>query len=99
MIIVIQTNSTKKQKDHVVELSAGSFEDATRIAVSPPDLWADICMSNRSKLEPIFAEFLTELEQFKKMLTKGDKEGLLNYFIKTGQRKTELIQEEKPDGR
>ncbi|HMA59506.1 MAG TPA: prephenate dehydrogenase/arogenate dehydrogenase family protein [Halanaerobiales bacterium] len=79
----------------IFELSAGSFKDATRIAVSPPDLWADICLSNRAKLEPIFEEFLTELEQVKKMLTKGDKEGLLNYFEKAGQCKSDLLQEEK----
>ena len=86
-------------QQEIFELSAGSFKDATRIAVSPPDLWADICLSNRAKLEPIFDEFLTELEEVKKMLTKGDKEGLLYYFKKAGQRKSELIQEEKLNGR
>jgi len=90
-------NCNNHQK--IFELSAGSFKDVTRIAVSPPDLWADICLSNRSKLEPIFDEFLKELNKVKKMLTKADRAGLLNYFEKAGQRKSELIQEEKQDGR
>lgn len=92
--LVNNIKSCNNQQE-IFELSAGSFKDVTRIAASPPELWADICFSNRKKLGPIFDEFLKELNQVKIMLTKGDRKGLLNYFKKAGHCKSELIQEEK----
>jgi len=34
----------------VFELAAGSFRDLTRVASSPPELWRDICLSNREAI-------------------------------------------------
>lgn len=88
-------NTITRREDHqeIFDLSAGGFRDTTRIAASQPELWVDICFSNRENLEYIFDSFLEELFKVKAMLTKEDREGLFSYFQKARQLKIELAEE------
>lgn len=57
-------------------LSAGGFQDMTRIAASSPDLWVDIVRENRPALLEVLRQFLTALESVEKPLASGDWERL-----------------------
>jgi len=61
-------------------LAAGGFRDTTRIASSNPDLWEDIAFSNR---EPIIRQLNAlgeRLNELKKALEIGDREGLKRHL-------------------
>ncbi|MBD3264904.1 MAG: prephenate dehydrogenase/arogenate dehydrogenase family protein [Candidatus Omnitrophica bacterium] len=68
--------------DRFVKFSAGSFRDLTRISASSASLWAEIFLSNRSNLIKDIEGFRDALGELKSILSKGDKEGLLNFIKK-----------------
>jgi prephenate dehydrogenase len=53
----------------VFQLAAGSFRDMTRVALSPPEIWRDVCMSSKEAItstlkryEEILAEVRHQIE-------------------------------------
>ena len=48
--------------------AAGGFRDFTRIASSHPEMWRDICLANRDRLEQELSRFSAKLNDVKKML-------------------------------
>lgn len=57
-------------------LSAGGFQDMTRIAASSPDLWVDIVRENRPALLDVLRQFGTALDGAEERLAAGDWDGL-----------------------
>lgn len=72
-------------------LVASGFRDTTRVALSPPDLWAEI-LSRNDQLRPV-AELL--LRQLRELLeaAKGDPASL-ERFLREGQRERQLLEGE-----
>ncbi len=64
----------------VVRLSAGSFADATRVAASPPEIWRDVCLSNKEALLDTLHHFRGELDVLEAALTAGDGKALEEFF-------------------
>ena len=58
--------------------AAGGFADFTRIASSSPELWHDICVSNRAALLTRLADFARHLEQTRQALKGADNAALLD---------------------
>jgi prephenate dehydrogenase len=58
--------------------AAGGFRDFTRIASSHPEMWRDICLANRDRLEQELSRFSMKLNDVKKML--ADPAGLEKLF-------------------
>lgn len=52
------------------------FVDATRIALSAPSLWRDICLMNRENLIEFIDVFMENLKKLKRQLKDGDAGGL-----------------------
>ncbi len=77
MVNLIAQNDDYEQ---ILELAGGGFKDTTRIAGSNSKMWVDICLSNQEKLEQILHEFIDEISQLKLLLSREDKQGLLDYF-------------------
>lgn len=63
-----------------LSLSGRSFKDLTRIASSPPELWRDICIYNRTNIIDAINGFETILKTIKGHLEKEEGEGLLREF-------------------
>jgi prephenate dehydrogenase len=63
-----------------LKFSAGGFRDVTRIAAGDPDLWAAIFLDNRDALAAALGRLTARLEIVRKMLTAGDREGLLRWL-------------------
>lgn len=64
-------------------LVAGGFRDMTRIAASSPDLWRDICLTNREIIVDLLAKFKDRLDQFRDLVDRKNGEELLGHFKKT----------------
>lgn len=52
------------RKRGLSELASGSFLDATRVALSSPDLWREILVANRREVESAVREFIKNLRDF-----------------------------------
>lgn len=64
----------------VVRLSAGSFADGTRVAASSPEIWRDVCLSNKDALLNALNNFRGQLGVLEAALTAGDGEALEKFF-------------------
>jgi prephenate dehydrogenase len=56
------------------------FRDVTRIALSSPELWRDICMNNRGNLAHFLDVFIGRLERVRGYIAAGDAEALEREF-------------------
>jgi prephenate dehydrogenase len=64
-----------------LSLSGKSFKDLTRIALSPPELWRDICLYNKDNLLNAIDSFEKVLKIIKEYIEKGDGAGLFKEFV------------------
>ena len=68
-------------KDGIMKMvSAGGFKDITRIASSSPDMWQQICLTNKdniSKLLKLYIQYLTTISDY---IDSQAKDTLYNFF-------------------
>lgn len=61
-------------------LAAGGFKDITRISSSSPDMWRDICISNKTAILEFLDNFTNELDNAKKAINNGDADEIKAFF-------------------
>jgi prephenate dehydrogenase len=61
-------------------LAAGSFADMTRVAASSPELWRDVCLTNREAVQDALAGFRVELAALEAALDAQDADALAAFF-------------------
>lgn len=61
----------KCDNGYLHNLAAGGFKDLTRIASSSPEMWQDICVSNKDNILAGLDKVLFELGRFKERITGG----------------------------
>jgi len=66
--------------DQLFGFAAGGFRDFTRIASSHPEMWRDICISNRHALLLELDSYMAELMRMRVLLAGGDATGLEQVF-------------------
>lgn len=71
--------------EELLLLAAGGFRDTTRIAMGSPQMWREICLSNREKLLLLLDKLAREVEAVRQLLAAKDGEGLFAYFRAAGQ--------------
>ena len=64
-------------------VAAGGFKDITRIASSSPEMWEQICATNRDNILIMLNRYIESLEDIRKELTDRDKEGIHNLFVES----------------
>ena len=70
-------------KDGIMKLvAAGGFKDITRIASSSPEMWEQICMTNRKNISRILADYIASLEKIKDQLDEA-KSGAIYHLFET----------------
>lgn len=74
----------------ILKYSAGGFKDFTRIASSSPEMWRDICLTNRTALVDMIDRFTAQLGEIKAMVEEGDNSGLLENFERSKQARDSL---------
>ena len=57
-----QAYETQQTHPQTQQLTAGSFADGTRVAASSPEIWRDVCLSNRDALLHALQAFRGELD-------------------------------------
>lgn len=62
------------------KLAAGGFRDITRISSSSPEMWENICQTNRNSILEFLEEYITLLNQAKKDIASGDSVALMKLF-------------------
>jgi len=61
-------------------LAAGGFRDSTRIALSSPELWRGICLSNREELGKALLSFQDSISRIQKHLLDCDQDAIEEFF-------------------
>jgi prephenate dehydrogenase len=75
------------------QLVAGGFRSTTRIAASSPELWRDICLTNREAVLEALRLFGAELELFARALQAEDGPALLSAFERARRAHADLVPE------
>jgi prephenate dehydrogenase len=57
-----------------------SFTAMTRLAQSSPEMWRDICLSNRQEILQAIQHFEEDLQKIKALIQKAEPSALLSYF-------------------
>jgi prephenate dehydrogenase len=70
----------RSNAQHLFALAAGGFRDFTRIAASSPEMWRDICMSNRDLILADLTRYRAELERVMALLRTADGPGIERVF-------------------
>jgi prephenate dehydrogenase len=73
------------------ELIAGGFKSTTRIAASSPEMWRDICLTNRDAVLETLQQFEAELSRFAQALQARDGDALLAAFQQARVAREDLI--------
>ncbi|HPT33294.1 MAG TPA: prephenate dehydrogenase [Bacillota bacterium] len=68
------------EEEMVRTLAAGGFRDTTRVALGSPEIWRDICLSNRQALARALEAFQGVLERLRRQLERGDAAALEQFF-------------------
>jgi len=58
----------------MARLAATGFRDLTRLASGNPEMSRDICLTNKEPILRWIDEFITELREFRRRISEGDKE-------------------------
>ena len=61
----------------LLRLAAGGFRDMTRIASGSPNIWLDICETNRDAIVESLSELIDGLTEIKAVVANGDRDKLL----------------------
>lgn len=72
--------SGMQERDEIFEFAAGGFADFTRIASSNPQMWHDICFSNREQLLIVMDQFDQYLDKIREAIEQDDSDTLLDIF-------------------
>lgn len=62
----------RDNRDQLLSFAASGFRDFTRIAASSPEMWRDICLSNREALMAELLQYANELHVLYQALEQGD---------------------------
>ncbi|MBL1142834.1 MAG: prephenate dehydrogenase/arogenate dehydrogenase family protein [Proteobacteria bacterium] len=80
-----------QERDEIFKYAAGGFADFTRIASSNPDMWHDICFSNRDALLKTLEKFSEHIDQVKAAIESSDSDQLLKIFTRAKKVRDEFV--------
>lgn len=66
------------------QLAAGGFKDITRIASSSPEMWQQICMTNRKNLSSVLRQYIRSLNTVLEQLEARDGNAVYELFETSG---------------
>ncbi len=68
------------EQGDVRPMIGNAFRDMTRIAASRPEVWRDICLTNKAAVLEGLQAYLRELGRFSELLASGNTDGLEAFF-------------------
>lgn len=83
-VIAYSLTNLIRQKDNSDELmrmlAAGGFRDITRVAASSPDMWEQICLTNKDNILELLDDFMDILNEMKQYMLTSDGSALHKSF-------------------
>lgn len=78
--IVTVANELNKQTKTVFDLIGTGFKDMTRIAAGSPDIWLDICSSNKDCISEQLKKLQDKIEDFRKAIVEEDTQAVIKFL-------------------
>lgn len=78
--LVNMVKSLDDENNSMHLLAAGGFKDITRIASSSPEMWHNICISNRKEILFVLDNFIKILTRFSSAIEKNEDDYIWNFF-------------------
>ncbi len=79
---LVQSVTDAGERELIDTLAAGGFRDSTRIALGNPEVWRDICISNRWALLAALKGFRKNLDLVEKYITEQDGDAIHEYLLR-----------------
>ena len=76
-------------------LSAGGFKDITRIASSSPDMWQQICSSNKDSIVALLDKYIDSLTLTRNALLSDSKDYVYHMFEKSSEYRNSFIDQRR----
>lgn len=90
---LVDTLAKMDAKNEIFDFAAGGFRDFTRIASSDPDMWHDICLSNRDALLMMIKKFSDDLQLLAKAIENNDGAFLKDMFSRAKKTRDEFCED------
>ncbi len=71
-------------------IAAGGFKDITRIASSSPDMWQQICLTNKEQIQVVLARYIDSLKDIEKSLMEDNADELYQLFDTAGEYRSSI---------
>ncbi len=78
--VLVNTVALHDKKGHYKKLAAGGFRDITRISSSSPEMWENICLSNKDCILDFLEEYMEALQKAREDIEKSDSKELTKLF-------------------
>lgn len=88
---LIDCLANMKEEGDVFKFSAGGFRDFTRIAASNPEMWADICLSNKANLLDLLNLYTDHLTKIRKLIESDERAELIELFSRVKTTREKMI--------
>ena len=80
-----------QESEEIFRFAAGGFIDFTRIASSNPQMWHDICFSNRKSLLNVLNQFDSHVQEIRQAIESDNSELILQIFSRAKNARDKLI--------
>ena len=78
--LAILAKNNDDYENHMHTLAAGGFKDTTRIAASSPEMWEQICVTNRDAISTLLGKYIKELNIIKSHIDNDSDEECSDYI-------------------
>ncbi len=86
-------NSILDLREDIMDFGGKGLKDMTRIALSPTELWQDICAQNRDNILESLRDFSSHIANMTKLFEESDWKGLEKEFIKAKEARQRIEQD------
>lgn len=77
---LVNTVAARDTEGFYAKLAAGGFHSTTRISSSSPEMWENICQTNRSQIIAFLEEYMDTLNRAKEDIARGDAQAIHRLF-------------------
>lgn len=92
---LVEEIASRSNADQLFDFAASGFRDFTRIAGSSPEMWRDICLSNRDALLSELSAYQNKLTTLTSLLQDKDAEGLQALFSRASSARNHWSNQQK----
>ncbi|MBW3625329.1 MAG: prephenate dehydrogenase/arogenate dehydrogenase family protein [Armatimonadetes bacterium] len=94
--LVNTLRSVSRQTPAAPRLAAGGFRDTTRVASGSPEMWRDICLSNRESLLRVLKEYREALSALERAVEDGDAGQLMEMLGQAKEFRDQTLKKRSP---